>query len=520
MTFRQVGWLVVTIAVSSTPGIATAETRIRIMPADGAVLAAGQLFDIRVEATADGTEPPTRLKVLINGKDVTSGNVLAPGAGGERGVGGTGTDSGVTSIGDRAGPAAANTTNFLLRRFSVSAPGAVTIEARTGDGASAQSKLMVERWGGPAASRRARNIILLLGDGMSVAHRTAARIVSKGLKNGKAAGHLAMDTLDVTGLVMTSSLNAVITDSSPGMSSYVTGQKAANNQEGIYPDNTGDAFDNPRVEYIGELLRRTRGSGFNVGIVTTADVTDSTPAANAAHTSDRFAGAGIAAQFFDERASNGVSVLLGGGARHFMPKDAGGERGDGRKLADEFTAAGYQRVSTATEVKTLIDGKSVPARCSASFIRHIFRWRSTRSGRGNTALELAQTRNAAYRDTPMLDDLARLAIPVARRELATRVLPDDRRRVDRQAGAHVRRRTHDLGRDRVRLSRRGGARICQENEQRRGYDERYARDRDRRPRDRRSGARRRRERALRSRATRPRRSRDYAAVFRFDPDSS
>ena len=48
MTFRQVGWLVVTIAVSSTASIATAETRIRIMPADGAVLAAGQLFDIRV----------------------------------------------------------------------------------------------------------------------------------------------------------------------------------------------------------------------------------------------------------------------------------------------------------------------------------------------------------------------------------------------------------------------------------------------------------------------------------------
>ena len=399
-----------TIAVSSTPSIATAETRIRIMPADGAVLAAGQLFDIRVEATADGTEPPTRLKVLINGKDVTSGNVLAPGAGGERGAGGTGTDSSVTSTADRAGRAAANTTNFLLRRFSVSAPGAVTIEARTADGASAQSKLTVERWGGPAASRRARNIILLLGDGMSAAHRTAARIVSKGLRNGKAAGHLAMDTLDVTGLVMTSSLNSVITDSSPGMSSYVTGQKGANNQEGIYPDNTADAFDNPRVEYIGELLRRTRGSGFNVGIVTTADVTDSTPAANAVHTSDRFAGAGIAAQFFDERASNGVSVLLGGGARHFMPKDAGGERGDGRKLADEFTAAGYQRVSTATEVKTLIGGKSAPAKVLGLFHPSHLPVAFDKVGAGKYSAELAEARNAAYRDTPMLDDLARLAI--------------------------------------------------------------------------------------------------------------
>jgi alkaline phosphatase len=87
----------------------------------------------------------------------------------------------------------------------------------------------------------------------------------------------AMDTLDVTGMVMTGSLNSVITDSSPGMAASVTGQKNNNNQEGVVPDNTRDAFDNPRIEYLGELLRRTRGPGLNVGIVTTADVTDSRP---------------------------------------------------------------------------------------------------------------------------------------------------------------------------------------------------------------------------------------------------
>ena len=38
---------------------------------------------------------------------------------------------------------------------------------------------------------------------MGAAHRTAARIVSRGLHNGKAAGRLAMDTMDVTGMVMT-----------------------------------------------------------------------------------------------------------------------------------------------------------------------------------------------------------------------------------------------------------------------------------------------------------------------------
>ncbi len=104
-----------------------------------------------------------------------------------------------------------------------------------------------------------------------------------------------MDTLEVTGQVMTSSLNAAITDSAPGMSAYSTGQKDNNNQEGVFPDNTADVFDNPRVEYLGELLRRTRGRGFNVGIVTTADVTDATPAPTPSTPSDRYAGPGIAA---------------------------------------------------------------------------------------------------------------------------------------------------------------------------------------------------------------------------------
>src|ERR1700752_550235 len=95
---------------------ADAETRIRSMPPDGGVLAAGQRVDIRVEATADSSEPPRGLKVRINGVDITTKNVLAPGAGGERGAGGTGTDSTVAA-GQVATPAPKNTTNFLWRGY-------------------------------------------------------------------------------------------------------------------------------------------------------------------------------------------------------------------------------------------------------------------------------------------------------------------------------------------------------------------------------------------------------------------
>lgn len=369
-------------------GPLAAATTIRIMPPDGGVLAAGQHVDIRVEATGDGGVAPAGLRVWVDGREWTTRNDPRAQAG-----------------------AAAGTTNFLARGFSADTAGDLVIRATTADGASAQSHLRVESWAGPARHRRARNVILFLGDGMGAAHRTAARIVSRGVHNGKAAGRLAMDTLDVTGQVMTGSLNAVITDSSPGMAAYVTGQKNANNQEGVFPDNTPDFFDNPRIEYLGEILRRTRGAGFNVGIVTTADLTDSTPAANAAHTSSRFAGPGIAAQFFDERATNGVSVLMGGGANHFAPKGAGGTRPDGRDLVSEFTAAGFETIRTGAEVRARLDpSREAPRSLLGLFHASHMVVAFDKVGAGRYSQELALDKNAAYRDTPMLEDMTRLAI--------------------------------------------------------------------------------------------------------------
>ena len=399
-----------TCVVAGRPAAVGAETRIRIMPPDGGVLAAGQRFDLRVEATSDSPEPPRGLRVTLNGRDITARNLLDPaGPDNEAGVGGTGTERSTLPRRQQAQRAPANTTNFLLRGYSVAAAGRLVIEARTADGASATSRLTVEPWQGPVRGARARNIILLLGDGMGAAHRTAARIVSRGLHNGKAAGRLAMDTMEVTGMVMTASLNSAITDSSPGMAAYVTGQKNNNNQAGVFPDNTPDPLDNPRIEYFGEMLRRTRGASFNVGIVTTADLTDSTPTANAVHSADRYAGSDIAAQFFDERSTNGVTVLMGGGSRHFMPAGAGGERKDDRRVADEFERAGYTRVSNATDVARVQSG-TPPRRLLGLFHPQHLPVAFDKVGAGRYSSELARPANAAYRDTPMLEDLAKLAL--------------------------------------------------------------------------------------------------------------
>lgn len=393
-----------------TAASAQAATRIRIMPPDGGVLAAGQRFDLRVEATSDTPQPPRGLRVRVNGVDVTARNLLDPGGpDGERGFGGSGSQRADLPRHQQVKPAPPNTTNFLLRGYSVLKPGPLVIEARTGDGAAATSRLTVEAWSGAARGARARNIILLLGDGMGAPHRTAARIVSRGTHNGKAAGRLAMDTMEVTGMVMTGSLNSVITDSSPGMAAYVTGQKNNNNQAGVFPDNTADPLDNPRIEYIGEMLRRTRGRGFNVGIVTTADLTDSTPAANAVHTADRYAGSEIAAQFLDERDTNGVTVLLGGGGRHFMPETLGGIRKDDRRLAEDFERAGYTRVSTAAGIARVQAGPA-PRRLFGLFHQQHLVVAFDKVGAGRYSSELARPANASYRDTPMLEDMAKVAL--------------------------------------------------------------------------------------------------------------
>ena len=62
------------------------------------------------------------------------------------------------------------------------------------------------------SGKLAKNIIVFLGDGMGAAHRTAARIIAKGYAQGKAKGLLTMDTFPDTGMVMTASLNSIVTE--------------------------------------------------------------------------------------------------------------------------------------------------------------------------------------------------------------------------------------------------------------------------------------------------------------------
>jgi alkaline phosphatase len=232
-----------------------------------------------------------------------------------------------------------NATIATVRAISALKPGVHTfaVVASQSDGQTVKATGNFEVIPLLAGGQKVKNIIIMLGDGMGAAQRTAARIVAGGYAQGKVINPLAMDTFPVTGMVKTASLNSVVTDSAPGMTSYVSGNKNNNNEEGVFPDDTIDPFDNPRIEYLSEYLHRTQGKA--LGVVTTADVFDATPAGNAVHTSSRGAGTGIVDQFLDDRARTGLAVLMGGGRRFVPASTPGSARGDKTDYAFSATDA-------------------------------------------------------------------------------------------------------------------------------------------------------------------------------------
>ena len=105
-------------------------------------------------------------------------------------------------------PAGTNAAVVSQRAYSNSKPGVhrLTVNATQSDGQRVSATGNFEVVALAGAGRKAKNIIILLGDGMGAAHRTAARIMSRGYAQGKAQAALAMDTFPNTGMVMTSSL--------------------------------------------------------------------------------------------------------------------------------------------------------------------------------------------------------------------------------------------------------------------------------------------------------------------------
>lgn len=307
-----------------------------VYPLDKATMLAGAKFDFKVEF--DTVVRPQDVQVTINGRNYAE--VL-----------------GATGSWMEERLADGSSATALIVRDVALANDNYTVRVKTAGGTDRVDWTVFP----PSGQAKAKNVIVLIADGLSVGHRTAARLISKGNVEGTSQGVLNMDRMERLGMLGTSSVDAITVDSANSMSAYMTGHKSSINAIGVYADRTEDPFDDPKQENIAELLRRTTGK--SIGIVSDAELEDATPAAVVAHTRRRAEKAEIVKAF----AAIEPEVLLGGGASYFLPQSVtGSKRKDDIDFIKEFSRKGYAVVTSNTEL-TSIDKDSMPEKLLGLF---------------------------------------------------------------------------------------------------------------------------------------------------------
>ncbi|MDO6446712.1 alkaline phosphatase [Colwellia sp. 1_MG-2023] len=218
----------------------------------------------------------------------------------------------------------------------------------------------------------AKNVILFVGDGMGVSTVTAARILdgqSKGLMGEE--NQLSFDKFPFSGFAKTYNVDAQTPDSAGTMTAMMSGIKTDVGVIGVDEDIAyGDCSTVAGNEMI-TALELAEIAGKSTGIISTARITHATPAATYAKSANRnwedvsdmpqsaIDGGceDIASQLVNFEANlearyaginvDGIEVVMGGGRRHFLPKDAAfnsadavssveGDRTDNRNLVTEW----------------------------------------------------------------------------------------------------------------------------------------------------------------------------------------
>lgn len=207
----------------------------------------------------------------------------------------------------------------------------------------------------------AKNIILLIGDGMGDSEITAARNYAEG-----AGGYFkGIDALPLTGQYTHYALDKktgkpdYVTDSAASATAWSTGVKTYNGALGV------DIHEKDHMT----ILEMAKAAGFATGNVSTAELQDATPAALISHvtsrkcygpsvTSEKCAsnalekgGKGsISEQLLNARAD----VTLGGGAKTFSETATAGEW-KGKTLREQAQARGYQLVGDASSLAAITE---------------------------------------------------------------------------------------------------------------------------------------------------------------------
>ena len=197
----------------------------------------------------------------------------------------------------------------------------------------------------------AKNVILLIGDGMGDSEITSARNYRYGA-DGRFPG---IDALPLTGQYTTFSLDEetglpdYVTDSAASGSGWATGTKTYNGAISV------DIHGTPQTT----LLELAKAKGLKTGNITTSEIQDATPAVEAAHVPDRgcYGPVETAAKCPDSLIEKGgpgsiteqilktrADITMGGGAKTFAQTATAGPY-SGQTLAAQADAEGYQVIT-------------------------------------------------------------------------------------------------------------------------------------------------------------------------------
>lgn len=216
--------------------------------------------------------------------------------------------------------------------------------------------------GNGAMQGRAKNVILFLGDGMSLTTVAAARIL-EGQRKGNPGeeNQLSWETFPHTALSKTYNTDSQTPDSAGTMTAISTGVKSHMGAIGVAAGRKDDCATSLRQPLL-TWLELADSAGLATGVVTTTRLTHATPAATYAHVPDRDwendadlpAAAtaqgcrDIAQQLISSaRFGRGPTVAMGGGRREFTTTgqrdpeydDKVGQRLDARDLVGEWRRA-------------------------------------------------------------------------------------------------------------------------------------------------------------------------------------
>lgn len=212
-------------------------------------------------------------------------------------------------------------------------------------------------------SKQAKNVILLIGDGMGDSEITLARDYTVG-----AAGRLNMDKFPSTGAYTTYAVDKngkpdYVTDSAASGTGWATGHKTVNGRISKTP-----GTDKP----LPTILELAQKNGLATGSVTTAELTDATPAVLASHVGDRSCQGpadmkkcsadtlrnGGLGSIAEQSVNHKVDVLLGGGKARFDQTITEGPY-KGKTVTEQARKLGYQIVTDDKGLSAVKPGKPV-----------------------------------------------------------------------------------------------------------------------------------------------------------------